>query len=400
MKNIKTLLIILTAALFFTACKKEDSVILLNISGEVLMQDALTPTITTPMEGITVFLLNSPFTIDTVNWWFTKTDILDSTLTDSNGSYKFNLLQAGNYVVLPINPIINYQFDWSTSPDPNTISVENTQTVYTINFTAPEIVAENSPGSYTFTFNNSGDYPNSYIKIYRKSRSRDPRISSNPVFSDMWWGEWKDEEVSEIKGETLGDLSSYTTNQADTYFHEYKDQFVIEFGYYDSGMNDKPIFSYNAYNPLPYNVINVTWTPYTATVNHVSPPSIGDSYQGGIFTYLLQASDPGYDANVTHGIIAAPSDQSTGANWNGAVDICANLDLNGYNDWYLPSKDELNKLYQNKAAVGGFASANYWSSTEYYNSNLYAWKQSFLNGAQFHSSKSDYPGYVRAIRAF
>lgn len=39
----------------------------------------------------------------------------------------------------------------------------------------------------------------------------------------------------------------------------------------------------------------------------------------------------------------------------------------GYMDWYLPSKDELNLLYQNREAVGGFATTGYptyWSSTQ------------------------------------
>jgi len=69
----------------------------------------------------------------------------------------------------------------------------------------------------------------------------------------------------------------------------------------------------------------------------------------------------------------------------------------GLNDWYLPSKDELNKLYINKVAIGGFASDYYWSSSEY--SSNAAWAQSFNSGTKFNTTK--YYNYrVRAVRAF
>ena len=48
-------------------------------------------------------------------------------------------------------------------------------------------------------------------------------------------------------------------------------------------------------------------------------------------------------------------------------------------------------------AVGGFASAYYWSSTEYNNGS--AWNQLFDNGYQYLYNKN-YTYYVRAIRAF
>jgi hypothetical protein len=83
-----------------------------------------------------------------------------------------------------------------------------------------------------------------------------------------------------------------------------------------------------------------------------------------------------------------------------AAKLCSDLVLNGYSDWYLPSKDELNKLYLNRAAVGGFASSLYWSSSEYDGDVSYAaWIHNFANSNQYASNKS-YAGYVRAIRAF
>ena len=52
----------------------------------------------------------------------------------------------------------------------------------------------------------------------------------------------------------------------------------------------------------------------------------------------------------------------------------------GYTDWYLPSKDELNKLYLSKEAIGGFVYVCYWSSSE--SDAVNAWAQYFADGYQ------------------
>lgn len=78
--------------------------------------------------------------------------------------------------------------------------------------------------------------------------------------------------------------------------------------------------------------------------------------------------------------------------WNEAKEACTNLG----DGWRLPTKDELNLIYENKDVVGGFANNVYWSSTE--NATNYAWLQDFSNGPQSNASKN-YPLYVRAVRA-
>ena len=81
-------------------------------------------------------------------------------------------------------------------------------------------------------------------------------------------------------------------------------------------------------------------------------------------------------------IYVFPNDLSGGSyHWVEAIQACNSINRLGYNDWYLPSKEELNFLYQNKDKIGGFSDGWYWSSTESTNGRN-AWCQSFRNGEQ------------------
>ncbi len=150
---------------------------------------------------------------------------------------------------------------------------------------------------------------------------------------------------------------------------------------------------------------------------------VGDTGPAGGKVFYLS------DNTGLHGLEAAPVDQSTGAPWGcngtsisgaqgtavgtGAANTAAIVSgcsdagiaakiadayvLNGYTDWFLPSKDELNLLKLKSSVVGGFALNLYWSSSEFDSTS--AWLQYFSDGSQDYLSKY-YALPVRAVRAF
>jgi hypothetical protein len=83
-----------------------------------------------------------------------------------------------------------------------------------------------------------------------------------------------------------------------------------------------------------------------------------------------------------------------------AAQRCVALNTGGYRDWFLPSKDELNLMYQNlkRKGLGGFSDGYYWSSSQY-NYVSSSWGQDFSDGSQYFSNKSN-PRSVRCVRAF
>jgi hypothetical protein len=82
-----------------------------------------------------------------------------------------------------------------------------------------------------------------------------------------------------------------------------------------------------------------------------------------------------------------------------AAQLCASYTYGGYNDWFLPSQDELNLIYKNLTAkgLGSFTNSYYWSSSQ---SNYSAvWCQNLSAGNQIGYEKK-YTLCVRAVRAF
>ena len=87
-----------------------------------------------------------------------------------------------------------------------------------------------------------------------------------------------------------------------------------------------------------------------------------------------------------------------------AAQLCNDLTIGGYSDWFLPSKDELNEIYNElhdqTPPLGGFTDDDYWTSSEHPDASLdYAWRQDFTDGVQ-NGTLKPMPKYVRAIRAF
>jgi hypothetical protein len=156
---------------------------------------------------------------------------------------------------------------------------------------------------------------------------------------------------------------------------------------------------------------------------------VSSSIGGGVVAYILKAGDPGYVAGETHGIIAAPKDigkaiygcygsvvgtsdslgkgmQNTIAIVNSCKDTtsaaykCFNYTLNGYDDWYLPSTQEMNLILANAATIGGFLNETYVGSSEFQTAGpgVYTWKFECCYGTSY-GFKSEFFN-VRPVRSF
>lgn len=161
---------------------------------------------------------------------------------------------------------------------------------------------------------------------------------------------------------------------------------------------------------------------FTSAVN--TSLGVGQTYAGGIIFYL--------DSTGQHGLVCASNDQGT-AIWgcagtsipgtstevgsgasntaaiiagcneiNYAAKICDNLVLNGYNDWFMPSKDEMLMMYQRLRlnGIGNFQDAIYWTSSQGFDGVNTAWIVDINLNDTYGGFFKNNSKYVRAIRAF
>lgn len=288
------------------ACQKEETPNEWTISGEIVETDALTPEITRPLEGINVYLLNAPFTMDSITNWFTKTDILDSALTNKNGFYEFSKLQVGNYTVMPADSTAEYRFDWSESPDPIWVLSDNVKEEYTMNFTTPEPIVENSGSDFKFLFHNTaycGYFDADSGSTLTGKSIRINRLSRTWAYLGWDWGPkfgWGDWYWVEVKisnyTKVLGIFSVYDfelwehfalniSQDASGWLRQYKDEFRIQFllgveAFSNPQTHQVEWFHYRSHVASEYDIsgdmlksenkFEIDWKEDKLTVNHTN----------------------------------------------------------------------------------------------------------------------------------
>lgn len=105
-----------------------------------------------------------------------------------------------------------------------------------------------------------------------------------------------------------------------------------------------------------------------------------------------------------HGLVAAITDIGY-MDWNSAKTACDELASNGYNDWRLPTRDELDFVYLvlKKNRIGGFTRNGYWWSlppNRVYDGYRDWGDQDFNDGHRNKNYNKDTPSGVRAVRSF
>lgn len=342
--------------------------------------------------------------------------------------------QSGGTISSDNGAIIKAGVCWSTSPSP---TINNSKTVDL-----------GVAGTYTSYLNNLRGGTTYYVRAYATNNlgtqygseiSFSTANSVSPVFSG-------NNTVTSIKS-TSANISvnlnadggepilqkgfCWSTNPNPTITDSTTLSGDISLGLYAANLNNLTLATKYYVRPYATNSIGITYGPETSFTT-LSYLSVGDNYQGGIIFYILTNADNGFISGETHGLIAAPVDAGPttalgtlfssylgtdtlvglgksntekinsyiGLSTTRAAALCSSQTTGGYTDWYLPSKNELNKMFQSKSFLSNFRSnTNYWSSSQSSTNTRIFWAQNFDTGFET-TSDSRLSRGVRHIRSF
>ena len=164
-------------------------------------------------------------------------------------------------------------------------------------------------------------------------------------------------------------------------------------------------------DPTGFEVTSTTaaFTTYTAYYLEAAPANaVGGTGVETTIRWSTRTDSPypnvtgtlltiGSGRNNTALIIAAEKALYPSDTYIYAALACDNYSIAGYNDWFLPSRDELNQLYIRRTDFG-LSSGVFWSSSQGSINN--AWDQDFGSGNQGSYNKSSLATIVRPVRAF
>ena len=154
--------LMIIAISIIASCKKDP---IGSVSGVVTIYESSTPAVKTPLAGVKLFLVNTDFKLDSVDYANNKGAIVDSTVTGADGKYQIAAIPNGNWAIVPIPDTIMYRFELESSADSVRFTINKESFVSKVDFTTAVPVASDNGFHIRIT---SINRPNGYwFSVYR-----------------------------------------------------------------------------------------------------------------------------------------------------------------------------------------------------------------------------------------
>lgn len=359
---------------------------------------------------------------------------VDTNPISNNGSV---MATGGGNIINTGGGLIAKGLCWSTSPNP-TIANNSTNDgggLATGNYTSV-LTGLNPNTTYyvkAYATNNGGTAYGAEITFTTNASSL-PTVVTNPITSNQGNILIGGGNITNAGGGVTASGVCWSTSPNPTLANSFTNEGSSLGGNFVSNLTSiSPSTTYyvrayatNALGTVYGNEITVTTTTHF----------VGENFGGGIIFYIFSPGETGYVSGQEHGLIAAPSDNTTTLlRWNNGVTIrlpatqtglgtgdsntnvivanqgttsayaarnSSNLTLGGFTDWYLPSRDELDLMYVKRVMIGGFATGNpgpYWSSTWNGIDNTLAYAKYFYDGVGNNVATAN-TYRIRSVRKF